>query len=102
MTFRYTAGANVDVFLLGDWYEAKQPGLGADFAREVAAAIARILSFPHAGAWVSGAPRHREIRETQTRRFPVVITYEVAGAVAVILSVVHARSVRRPWPSRLP
>jgi plasmid stabilization system protein ParE len=98
MTHRYTAGANVDQLQLVAFYEARQPGLGGDFDAEVDATIVRILAHPHAGAPVAGAPPGREVRKTPTRRFPVVITYEVA----VILSLVHARSVRRPWRQRLP
>lgn len=102
MTYRYTTGANADLLGLIGLFEARQAGLGVDLDGEVDAAVARILLFPHAGSRVAGAPRGREVRKVPTRRFPVVITYEVAGTVALILSLVHARSIRRPWRSRLP
>jgi plasmid stabilization system protein ParE len=48
-----------------DWYEARNLGLGAEFAEEVRAAIGRALAFPHAWQALEG-----EVRRTLVHRYP--------------------------------
>lgn len=102
MSYRYTAGANVDQLRLVALCEAQQPGLGADFDAEMDIALARIVAQPRAFSPVSPGARGHDVRELMTNRFPVVITYEVVGPDVLILSIMHGKARRRPWRSRLP
>lgn len=59
------------------WYENRQPGLGEEFLKEVAATIERIGeasdSFP---AWTARNPEDPPIRRANLVRFPYVIAFE--------------------------
>lgn len=102
MNFRFAPGARFDVFDLMDWYDAQSAGLGDDFHDEFEAAVRRICQHPRAHGRVPTAPRGREIRHALTHRFLVIVTYLLTPGEIVILSVQHARSVRRTWRRRLP
>ena len=77
------------------YYEARSPGLGLDFADEVAAAVERVLLHPP--AWPS---LDTNIRRCQTRRFPFGILYCEEDDTILILAVMHLH--RRPgyWRDR--
>lgn len=99
--FRFHSLAQFDYFDLLDWYESQQVGLGDDFADDFEAFLTRTRGMPHTGTRDSRPPRGREVRYGMSRRFRAVVHYEVTATEVVILSVVHARSNRRPWRRRL-
>jgi plasmid stabilization system protein ParE len=78
------------------YLEEQRPGLGAEFARDVAAAIQRIQDFPN--AWPQLI---EDVRRCQLRRFPYALIYRLRGDVATIYAVMHLK--RRPayWRDRL-
>jgi hypothetical protein len=53
------------------YYNEQQPGLGYDFAKEIADTIARILRYPE--AWTKLSKRTRRCR---TKRFPIHLIAE--------------------------
>ena len=60
MTFAFHPAAEEEFAAAVAWYEARQPGLGIDFAVEARAAISRAVALPN--AWVElepGIRRHR-------------------------------------------
>ena len=102
MNFRFAPGARLDLFDLVDWYEAQTAGAGTRLTTEFNNTLQRVLAQPHSYGRIPRAPRGREVRQVQVRPFQVIMTYEVTATEVIILSVTHARSVRRPWRQRLP
>ena len=101
MNARLTLAALGDSVDIAAWYERRAAGLGARFLAAVEAFGHRIEASPR-GCWrVARAPRGREVRYGFTRRFRAVVHYELTATEVVSLSVVHARSNRRPWRRRL-
>lgn len=81
-----------------DWYDARRPGLGRDFAAEVDRAVVRVGDHPE--RWTRFRDRFRWVR---LRRFPYRLYYAVIDAETVlVLAVAHTR--RRPayWIRRAP
>ena len=76
------------------YYNEKQPGLGYNFAVEVANTIARIMKFPE--AWTRLSKRTRRCR---TKRFPYGVVYQIRGDNILIVAVAHLR--RKPFYWRL-
>jgi len=61
-----------------DWYDKRLPGLGAQFARTVDAAVGAVTQFPE------GFPKaYSDFRQCVLRRFPYSLVYRQAGANAV-------------------
>ncbi len=56
------AGALADLEAAGDWYEAQQPGLGEDFAAEVADALDVIRENPMTWPLWPGSPKDLQVR----------------------------------------
>jgi plasmid stabilization system protein ParE len=79
------------------WYEARRPGLGAEFHDAVVAAIARIETHPDIGALSTRRPLTRELTLT---RFPYKLVYRVRSEYLYVVAVAHAK--RRPgyWRQR--
>lgn len=62
------------------WYEARRPGHGALFRREIDHVLARVAEHPEGYQLLSGT-----LRRAFTRRFPFVVVYRIAcGEVQVI------------------
>jgi hypothetical protein len=78
-----------------DYYEACEPGLGADFALEVHAAISNILNFPLAWPILED-----DMRRCQVRRFPFGIIYSVDEPAIFILAVMHLHRSPGYWQDR--
>ena len=79
-----------------EFYEAAEPGLGAKFLNEVAAALARIEAHPL--AWTPLSPRTRRCR---THRFPYGLFYEIRANEIVVLSVMDLRRDPKRWEEYL-
>lgn len=78
-----------------DYYEDCLAGLGLDFAREIHAAIHRIIQYPEAWSQIS-----ENTRRCLVSRFPFGIVYQIKTDVIVIIAVANLR--RRPeyWQER--
>jgi hypothetical protein len=99
--FRFVPLARTDYFDLLDFYDARQAGLGDQFATDVERFVARIRRLPQLYQSVVRPPAGREVRIGVTRRFEAVIVYEVTATHVVVLSVSHKRNRRQPWRGRL-
>jgi plasmid stabilization system protein ParE len=100
VTYRFLAAARAEFDAAVDWYDARQSGLGDDFADEVYAAVQRIVANPHAYSRVPRVPRGREVRTLKVDRFAYLVVYEVLPSEVLILSVCHAHSRGRAWRRR--
>jgi toxin ParE1/3/4 len=78
------------------FYEARAPGLGGDFIREVEYMLAQIAVNPEAGNLLTGTIRRRLLR-----RFPFAILYQAGTENLSVIAVMHLH--RRPgyWRRRL-
>jgi plasmid stabilization system protein ParE len=87
--------AQEDLIDATDWYEAREPGLGADFLRCVDAAVQRIARNPESYPVV-----HRNTRMALVRRFPYLIIYRIATQGIIIVAVFHASRDPATWKKR--
>jgi toxin ParE1/3/4 len=77
-----------------DWYEGRQPGLGAEFRAALDETIDRIAENPMQFRRVQG-----EIRRAILNRFPYAVYFREASSDIVVLAV-HGRQHPRRWESR--
>ncbi len=96
MKYAFHPGAKAEFFAAIDDYEARESGLGSDFAIEVHTAIENILSFPH--AWPA---LEDDIRRCLIRRFPYGIIYSPGEDAIFILAVMHLHRDPDYWKARL-
>ena len=78
-----------------DWYEAREIGLGLDFAAEIHAAIQRAVAIPEAWAKLSG-----DVRRVLVNRFPYGVLYEPMENNLLVLAVMHLRREPGYWMTR--
>lgn len=74
MTHRFNRLAELEMVQAALWYEAQQPGLGTEFAREVDAGIKVILDGPDRWADVGAG-----VRKYRINRFPYGLFYRIDG-----------------------
>lgn len=96
MTYSFHPEAEAEFNGAIDYYEARQAGLGYDFAVEVYAAIQRILAYPKAWPVLEG-----EVRRCQTNRFPYGVLYAAEEARVFIVAVMHLRRDPDYWKRRM-
>ncbi|WP_025322484.1 type II toxin-antitoxin system RelE/ParE family toxin [Deferrisoma camini] len=82
---RIQSEAEKDLATAYDWYEARQPGLGAEFLAEIDAVLSRIGEAPTRYPVV-----HRGVRRALARRFPYGVFYLIAPDAVVVIAVLHA------------
>ncbi len=78
-----------------DWYEAREAGLGLDFAVEVHAAIRLAAAMPEAWSRLSG-----NVRRVLVNRFPYGVLYEAESTRLLVLAVMHLRREPGYWMTR--
>jgi toxin ParE1/3/4 len=67
-----------------DWYEAKRPGLGQEFALTIDAAMVRIAAAPE-----QFPVRHLHFRRMLVRKFPYAIYFTESREAIVVHAVMH-------------
>lgn len=87
--------AEQDVAEAALWYEANEPGLGAQFVDQVQAAINTIAEQPNAFTTV-----HKSIRRALVRRFPFGVFYQVDNDGVLVIAVLHGSRHPRAWKER--
>jgi plasmid stabilization system protein ParE len=88
--------ADRDVIESRAWYDGKQPGLGAVFARRVAAAVDRIGLFPELYGEVG-----RGVRAAPVPRHKHILYYRVRADYVEVLAVLHGGRDPSAWQRRL-
>ena len=74
-----------------DYYESRQPGLGAELEDDLEAVFATILQFPQtAPQWKNRVDRRVAVLD----RFPFTLPYQIVGDEIVVLALAHTN--RRP------
>lgn len=79
------------------FYEARRPGLGATFTREIDTAIERILAAPDRFQFVE-----QDVRRCLARIFPYGVLYTVERDFVLIVAVAHGSRKPGYWHERLP
>jgi plasmid stabilization system protein ParE len=77
-----------------NWYEGRQPGLGAAFRASLAETLQRVVENPMLYRLVQG-----ETRRAILSRFPYAVYFRLVGDDIVVLAV-HGRQHPRRWQSR--
>jgi plasmid stabilization system protein ParE len=90
LTFRKQAQA--ELLEARDWYEARSPGLGLEFARAVDAVLELLLRLPEAFTPIRG-----DVRQAVLRRFPYTILFAYEHDEVVVLTVHHQRRAPSRW-----
>lgn len=101
MKVRYHRQAHEELDAAAEWYEARRPGLGLDFIKEVTRALAVIREHPERWPAWPGIKARLPIRRFVLQRFPYALPYLVHERTVIVLAIAHGR--RRPgyWRSRL-
>ena len=94
MTYAFHPEARQEFLASVDYYESCQRGLGVGFAKEVYAAIQRILHFPEGWSRLS-----QSTRRCLMNRFPYGLVYQAIDGEVVIVAVMQLN--RRPGYWRL-
>lgn len=95
MNYAFHPDAEVELNEAIEWYEAREPGLGLDFATQVHAAIQRALSFPSAWQEMSN-----DIRRALVHRFPYGVLYVAEPGHLLIVAVMHLHRKPGYWRQR--
>lgn len=94
--FSFLEPAQIEFEEAVNYYNAQRPGLGDDFAREVAVTISRILRYPEAWSKLS-----RRTRRCRTNRFPYAVVYQVRRDPLLVVAVAHLSRKPSYWRHRL-
>jgi plasmid stabilization system protein ParE len=88
--------ARHDIAEAEDWYEEREPGLGAQFRAEFYDAITRISDNPFLYPELLYGNRRLVLR-----RFPYNIWFRVTRSEVLIMAIIHGKRGRRHVRSRL-
>jgi plasmid stabilization system protein ParE len=96
MNYAFHAEAEAELNQAVDYYNARQPDLGRDFARDVYAAIQNVIAYPN--AWT---PLSKRTRRCLVNRFPYGVIYQVTDKGIFIIAIMQLN--RRPgyWRNRV-
>ncbi|HUT58358.1 MAG TPA: type II toxin-antitoxin system RelE/ParE family toxin [Phycisphaerae bacterium] len=95
MTCSFHPEAEAEFLGAIDFYEAREPGLGQDFAIQVYSTVRRIVSFPRAWPVLGG-----DVRRCLTNRFPYGVLYTIEPNGVFILAVMHLHRAPGYWLDR--
>lgn len=79
-----------------DWYESREPGLGAEFMRCVDGCVQMIRRHPEVFSTA-----HQNVRQGVLRRFPYSVLYCVEGDNVFVISVFHSSRNPMVWKRRV-
>lgn len=90
------AEAEADIDAAFNWYEDREPGLGAEFIRSADAVLASVERQPHACPVM-----YRNARRALLRRFPYAVFYLIQNDAVEVVACMHFKRHPRRWRSRL-
>lgn len=93
--------ARAEILDAVDWYEAAQPGLGADLLSRLTDRVRLLEEMPGLGSVVALRRVHPIVRRFPLGRFPYMLVYLIREDELFILALAHTR--RRPmyWRRRV-
>lgn len=96
MRIEFLDAAGAEYRAAVDYYDGENPGLGGEFADEIARTTARIVAFPDAWQKLS-----RRTRRCRVERFPYGVVYQKRGNVILVVAVMHLKREPDYWAGRL-
>lgn len=87
--------ARKEIFDGSDYYDMKEPGLGAEFIDVVERALDLLAEWPYLGSKTK-----RGARRFVLRRFPYSIIYRTPPGKLVVVAVAHHRREAYYWQNR--
>lgn len=78
-----------------NWYEDHQPGLGAEFYRELTRCFEFVLENP-----LLSPVAYRNLRKRKLHRFPYLVVYRATGKEVSVVSVFHGSRNPSVWKRR--
>jgi mRNA-degrading endonuclease RelE of RelBE toxin-antitoxin system len=96
MTIEFLEAATVEAEEALEYYEQRQPGLGAAFRSAIEMALARIEARPLGMPLIDGRSR-----KCRLRRFPYNLIYRVLDDRILIIAVAHDRRKPDYWRERV-
>ena len=94
IVFRPDARAEFDD--AADWYEERQPGLGATFTEAVDDVLDLVAAQPRMHATV-----YKDVRKAVVPVFPFIVLYREDQGELVVVSVFHTSRDPAEWRSRV-
>ena len=91
----FRAKARAEFVEAAAWYEARRPGLGAEFIAEIERCVSGAAQQPELYAVV-----HRGLRRVVVRRFPYSVYFRLEAGRAVVFAVFHGSRDPRTWQRR--
>lgn len=89
---RYHPRFDFDVLNAAQWYDERQPNLGADFVVRVRKAIDQLMADPE-----RRASSDYGVRYWPLERFPYVVFYDLTESEVLILGVMHTSQEPQKW-----
>ena len=91
----YRRAARHEFDAAAGWYEARSPGLGAEFVAEIDRAVLLAAETP-----ARFPVMHANVRCVRVRRFPYSVFFQTEPRRIVVLAVFHARRDPIIWQQR--
>ena len=102
MNYRIHPEAEQEADEAADWYGARDPRLGIEFARQFSLAIDDIYENPQRYSLAEDSPIEVECRNVlQLGRFPYRIVYAIVDDAIFVVAVAHHSRRPRYWHERL-
>ncbi len=90
--------AEAEILAAAEWYESKQPGLGAAFVEAVGRTLKDIVEAPQTNSlWRRGYPYRRHV----LRRFPYTIIFTATKLSIEVTAIAHAKWKPGYWLNRV-
>lgn len=93
--------ARAEVSIAHARYEAALPGLGEQFADELAALLERVQEHPRAFPYAARVARRFEVRHAVLPRFPFSVFFLELDDAIWVLAVAHQKRKPRYWKKRV-
>lgn len=87
--------AETDIETAFDWYETRQPGLGAQFIEALDQLFQIISDNPEGFPCILG-----QVRRGLTRRFPYAVYFQVNPDYVDVIGILHQRRNPAAWHKR--
>ena len=91
-SLRYHPLFDSDVLNAAEWYDERQPNLGADFSARVRRAVDQLIADPDRRTSADYGVRYWPVE-----RFPYVVFYDLTESEVLLLGVMHTSQESQKW-----
>jgi plasmid stabilization system protein ParE len=97
MRYAFHPEARLEYREAAAFYDARRPGLGAAFTREIEGVIEQILENPERWRFIE-----QDVRRCLAHIFPYGVLYTIERDLILIIAVAHGSRMPGYWRERLP